>query len=183
MTIPNALSLLRIALIPCFMVLFYLPWRWTHLVAAGVFALAAITDWLDGYLARRLAQTSRLGAFLDPVADKLLVAVVLILLLQRDPSIYLAIPVAVIIGREITISALREWMAELGARHRVGVSFIGKLKTTCQMIALILMVAREPLWGLPVYEIGFVSLYLATAMTLWSMCIYLAAAWPEFRRG
>ncbi len=182
MNVPNALSLLRIALIPCFVVLFYLPFPWTHLAAGAVVGLAAVTDWMDGYLARRLGQMSKLGAFLDPVADKLIVAAVLVVLLQRDPRIAVALPVAVIIGREIAISALREWMAELGARQRVAVSFVGKAKTTCQMVALILMVIREPLLGLPIYEIGFVALYLATVMTLWSMIVYLAAAWPELRR-
>jgi CDP-diacylglycerol---glycerol-3-phosphate 3-phosphatidyltransferase len=182
MNVPNSLSLLRIALIPCFVVLFYSPGAWTNIGAAAVFGLAALTDWLDGYLARRLQQSSKLGAFLDPVADKLLVAVVLILLLQRDPQIWLALPIAVIIGREITISALREWMAELGARHRVAVSHVGKVKTTCQMIAIILMTVREPLFGVPLYVVGVIALYISTAATLWSMYLYLQAAWPELRR-
>lgn len=182
MNVPNSLSLLRIALIPCFVLLFYLPGAWTNIVAAAVFGFAALTDWLDGYLARRLQQSSKLGAFLDPVADKLLVAVVLILLLQRDPAFWLALPIAVIIGREITISALREWMAELGARHRVAVSLVGKVKTTCQMIAIILLTIHESLWGIPVYVLGVIALYLATAATLWSMVIYLRAAWPELSR-
>lgn len=178
MNIPNSLTLLRIGLIPCFVGLFWLPAGWTNLAAASVFALAAVTDWLDGYLARKLQQTSPLGAFLDPVADKLIVAVALVLLLQRDPSIMIAMPVAIIIGREITVSALREWMAELGARKAVAVSGLGKVKTTAQMIALLLMIAREPLFGLPLYEIGVVALYVAAALTLWSMVLYLRAAWP-----
>ncbi len=178
MNIPNSLTLLRIALIPCFIVLFWAPAPWTHLVAAGIFGFAAITDWLDGYLARRLGQTSPLGAFLDPVADKLIVAVALILLLQRDPRIAIALPVAIIIGREITVSALREWMAELGARKTVAVSGLGKIKTTAQMIALLLMIARESWLGLPIYSIGVVALYVAAALTLWSMILYLRAAWP-----
>lgn len=178
MNIPNSLTLLRIGLIPVFIGLYWAPPAWTQLAAAGVFALAAITDWLDGYLARRLGQTSALGAFLDPVADKLIVAVALILLLQRDPAIVIAIPVAVIIGREITVSALREWMAELGARGKVAVSSLGKIKTTAQMIALLLMIAREPWLGLPVYHIGVVALYVAATLTLWSMILYLRAAWP-----
>jgi CDP-diacylglycerol--glycerol-3-phosphate 3-phosphatidyltransferase len=182
MNIPNSLSIFRIALIPCFVVLFYLPGEWPNIAAAAVFALAAVTDWLDGFLARRLQQTSKLGAFLDPVADKLLVAVVLILLLQRDPKVWVALPVAVIIGREIAISALREWMAELGARQRVAVSFIGKVKTTFQMTAIILMTIGEPLWGVPTYLLGVIALYVATGATLWSMVMYLAAAWPELRR-
>lgn len=178
MNIPNSLTLLRIGLIPCFIVLFWAPPAWTELAAASVFGLAAATDWLDGYLARRLGQTSRLGAFLDPVADKLIVAVALILLLQRDPRIAIALPVAVIIGREITISALREWMAELGARKTVAVSALGKIKTTAQMIALLLMIARESWFGLPIYELGVAALYVAASLTLWSMVIYLKAAWP-----
>ena len=178
MNIPNTLTLLRIALIPCFIVLFWAPAAWTHLAAAAVFGLAAITDWLDGYLARKLGQTSPLGAFLDPVADKLIVAVVLILLLQRDPRIAIALPVAIIIGREITVSALREWMAALGARKTVAVSGLGKIKTTAQMIALLLMIAREDWLGLPVYAAGVAALYVAAALTLWSMILYLRAAWP-----
>lgn len=178
MNIPNSLTLLRIGLIPCFIALFWAPMPWTHLAAAAVFGVAAITDWLDGYLARRLGQTSPLGAFLDPVADKLIVAVALILLLQRDPTITIALPVAIIIGREITVSALREWMAELGARKRVAVSSLGKVKTTAQMIALLLMIARVPLMGLPTYTIGVIALYIAAVLTLWSMFIYLKAAWP-----
>ena len=179
MNIPNALSLLRIGLIPCFVVLVYLPWTWTNLAAAAVFILAAITDWLDGYLARRLGQISKLGAFLDPVADKLLVAVVLIVLLQADPKVWLALPIAVILGREIAISALREWMAELGARERVAVSFIGKFKTGCQMTALILMIIRDSYFNLPIYSLGVCTLYLAMGATLWSMYRYLVAAWPD----
>ena len=178
MTIPNTLTLLRIALIPLFVVLFWLPFQGPDLLAAAVFLLAAVTDWLDGYLARRLGQTSRLGAFLDPVADKLIVAVALVLILQRDPTIAVALPTMVIIGREITVSALREWMAELGARAKVAVSWLGKVKTTFQMVALCLMIAREPVAGLPSYLIGLVALYVAAALTLWSMVLYLRAAWP-----
>ncbi len=178
MNIPNTLTLLRIGLIPCFVVLYWATPAWTQLAAAIVFALAAVTDWLDGYLARRLGQTSPLGAFLDPVADKLIVAVALVLLLQRDPTIAIAVPVAVIICREITVSALREWMAELGSRKKVAVSSLGKVKTTAQMVALLLMIAREPLMGLPIYTIGVIALYIAAVLTLWSMIIYLRAAWP-----
>lgn len=182
MNIPNSLSLFRIWLIPCYVALFYLPGAWSQVGAAAVFGLAAVTDWLDGFLARRWSQSSKLGAFLDPVADKLLVAVVLVLLLQRDPEVWLALPIAVVIGREITISALREWMAELGARQQVAVSFAGKVKTTCQMVAIILMTLREDWWGLPIYLLGVLALYLATFATLWSAYVYLNAAWPEFTR-
>jgi CDP-diacylglycerol--glycerol-3-phosphate 3-phosphatidyltransferase len=181
MNIPNSLTLLRIALIPVFVLVFYLPFSWNYLVASLIFGFAAITDLLDGYLARRLNQTSTLGEFLDPVADKLMVAVVLILLLQRDPNIWLALPAAVIIGREIAISALREWMAQLGARSKVAVSVYGKIKTTAQMVALFVLVYEAPIMGIPVYEAGMVLLYVAAALTLISMCQYLASAWPKLR--
>jgi len=179
LNIPNLLTLLRILLIPVFIVLFYLPVSWNHLACAAVFALAAITDWLDGFLARRLQQTSPLGAFLDPVADKLMVAAALVLLVQGDPTPWLAVPALVIIGREITISALREWMAEVGARAQVAVSEIGKIKTTVQMVTILLMIYQAPWLGMPIYTIGFVLLYVAVVLTLWSMMVYLRAAWPS----
>ncbi len=178
LNIPNILTLLRIALIPVFVVIFYLPWEFSGKVCALVFALAAMTDWLDGYLARRLEQTSPLGAFLDPVADKLMVATALILLVEANPTPALAMPAAVIIGREITISALREWMAELGVRAQVAVSVIGKIKTAFQMMAIFLLIYQEDLFGLPVSTIGYVLLYLAVILTLWSMMVYMKAAWP-----
>jgi CDP-diacylglycerol--glycerol-3-phosphate 3-phosphatidyltransferase len=181
MNIPNVLTLLRIVLIPVFVVVYYLPIERSHVLCAAIFAIAAVTDWLDGYLARRLDQTSPLGAFLDPVADKLMVAVVLVLLLQRDPTVWLALPAAVIIGREITVSALREWMAEIGARAKVAVSWVGKYKTALQMIAITLMLYREPLPGFDTYKVGFWLLYLAAVLTIWSMCLYIAAAWPRLR--
>ncbi len=177
--IPNVITLLRILLIPVFVILFYLPWQYASEACAVVFALAAVTDWLDGYLARKLQQVSALGAFLDPVADKLMVAAALILLVQQDPIPGLAIPVLVIIGREITISALREWMAEIGARAQIAVSAIGKVKTAFQMTAIFLLIYRDDLFGLPLYTIGFVLLYVAVILTLWSMVMYLKAAWPS----
>jgi len=183
MNIPNTLTLLRIALIPVFVAAFYLPFPWANGLATTVFFVAAITDWLDGYLARSLDQTSALGSFLDPVADKLMVAVVLVLLVAAHPGPWMALPAAVIIGREITISALREWMAELGARARVSVSALGKVKTSAQMLALVLLVYEEPLYGLPIFDIGVICLYLAAALTLWSMLLYLKAAWPELKSG
>lgn len=176
---PNILTFLRIVLIPVFVGVFYIPGGWARLACAMVFAVAALTDWFDGYLARRLGQTSPLGAFLDPVADKLMVAIALVLLVQADPRAALALPAAVIIGREITVSALREWMAELGARSRVGVSMVGKFKTTAQMVAILLLILDESLWGLPLYDLGLVLLYIAAFLTLWSMAIYLRAAWPS----
>lgn len=180
--VPNILTLLRIALIPVFVVVFYLPYPWVHVATTAIFGLAALTDWLDGYLARRLRQTSVFGAFLDPVADKLMIAVALVLLVDVNPTgmhgVVLALPAAVIIGREIAISALREWMAEIGERAQVAVSIIGKVKTTAQMIALLLLLYREPVGGIPTVLVGLLAIYVAAALTLWSMVIYLRAAWP-----
>ncbi len=180
-SLPNLLTLTRILLIPVFVVVYYLPVEWASLAACLIFILAAVTDWLDGYLARRMQLTSPLGAFLDPVADKLMVATALVVVLQADPQLWLALPVMVIIGREITISALREWMAELGQRAEVAVSEIGKFKTAAQMTAIALLIYRDPLAGIPVYLIGEVLLYVAVILTLWSMLIYLRAAWPQLR--
>jgi len=189
--IANVLTFARIIMIPLVVVLFYLPYSWSNPASAIVFILAAITDSLDGYLARKLGQTSRLGAFLDPVADKLMVAVALILLVSHDATqarllwfdsrIILAVTAAVIVGREITISALREWMAELGARGKVAVSSLGKYKTIFQMTGLSMMLFRENLLGFPIYEMGLYCLIVAAALTLWSMVVYLRAAWPELR--
>jgi CDP-diacylglycerol--glycerol-3-phosphate 3-phosphatidyltransferase len=176
---PNLLTLLRIGLIPVFVVVFYVQAPWARPVAAIIFTVAAVTDWLDGHLARRWEQTSPLGAFLDPVADKLMVAVALVFLVQVDPRPALALASAVIIGREITVSALREWMAEIGARSHVAVSWTGKVKTAAQMIAIILLILRDDLFGLPLYNLGMVLLYLAAGLTLWSMFLYLRAAWPS----
>ncbi len=179
MNIPNILTLSRIVMIPVFVIIFYLPFSWHYLAACVIFVLAAITDGLDGYYARKLGQTSALGAFLDPVADKLMIAVVLVLLVEDQPSIWLALPAAIIIGREITISALREWMAELGESSKVAVSGYGKLKTICQMVALGFLIYHNDLFGIPIYAIGMVLLYIASILTLWSMFLYLQAAWPQ----
>ena len=150
-------------------------------MAAGLFALAAVTDWLDGYLARRWDQATPFGAFLDPVADKLMVAVALALLIERFDSVWLTLPALVIIGREIVISALREWMAEMGKRGSVAVSWLGKVKTTLQMIALLLLLAFVP--GSALAYVGIVTLYVAAILTLWSMALYLRAAWPHLSRS
>ncbi len=179
LTVPTFLTLLRIGLIPVFVVVFYLPYSWSHAVSAALFAFAAVTDWLDGFLARHLQQTSRFGAFLDPVADKLMIAVALILIVQTHPTVWLAIPAAVIVGREIAISALREWMSEIGATTQVAVSRIGKIKTIAQMLALLLLLYHHPVLGLPADRIGFILLYVAALLTLWSMILYLRAAWPS----
>ena len=180
--IANALTVARIAMIPLVVLLFYLPYHWSNPAAALVFVAAAITDSLDGYLARRLGQTSALGAFLDPVADKLMVATALVLVASGDPRWYIVLSAAVIIGREITISALREWMAGIGASAKVSVSGLGKLKTIAQMTGLSLLLFREDLWGLPIYELGILATVLAAVLTLWSMVAYLRAAWPDLTR-
>jgi len=179
--VPTLLTWLRIAIIPALMVVYYLPLPQAHTLGAALFTLGAITDWLDGYLARRLAQVSAFGAFLDPVADKLLVAVALVLIVQYHPDPFVAVPAAVIIGREITISALREWMAGVGERTRVKVSTVGKFKTTLQMVSLVLLLYHEPIWGIAIWDLGLVLLYLAVLLTLWSMLVYLRAAWPTLR--
>lgn len=181
--IPTILTLGRVAVIPLVLGLFYVPWEHARQAAALLFMLAAVTDWFDGWLARRWNQTSNFGAFLDPVADKLLVAVALVMLLRDDPRSVMGVLVAVIIGREITISALREWLAELGQRKRVAVGLIGKLKTAFQMIAIGMMLWQEPLGPIPVYDIGYALLFAAGALTLWSMVVYLRAAWPVMRDG
>lgn len=175
---PNTLTLIRIVAIPLIVVVFYLPVPWARPAAGLLFALAGVTDWLDGYLARRLGQTSSFGAFLDPVADKLIVATALVLLVQQDPEPYLAIVAVIIIGREITVSALREWMSQIGERAHVAVSFFAKCKTTVQIVGICLMLYEQPLFGLPIYGIGVMLLLVAAAITVWSMLGYLRAAWP-----
>ncbi len=186
--LPNLLTWLRIAMIPVFVVLFLLPgeWVWARPAAAIVFSIAGITDLLDGYIARRMGTTSKFGAFLDPVADKLLVATALVLLAfdAGGPlaagwvGVTVTLAAAIIIGREISISALREWMAEMGKRHQVAVSRIGKYKTTAQVTALILMIFRIDIYGVQVYTIGLAFLIVAAVLTLWSMYVYLSQAWP-----
>lgn len=183
MKIPNILTLLRIVLIPVFVAVYYMPIEDARFIASILFAIAAVTDWFDGYLARKLNQTSPFGAFLDPVADKLMVAAALVVLvdtysreLQAWP-VLTAVPAIVIIGREIVISALREWMAEIGERAQVAVSMIGKVKTALQMASILALLAVEP--GTPLAWMGIAGLYAATILTLWSMVIYLRAAWPH----
>lgn len=187
MTFPMILTLMRIALIPVLVLFFYLPYSWSPLAAAAVFIFAAITDWLDGYLARRMGLMSELGAFLDPVADKLMVATALVLMVQTPPPIvfpviFFTLSAAIIIGREIAISSLREWMAEIGERGAVKVGVLGKLKTIFQMTAISCLLYESDLIGLPVALIGELLLYLAAALTLWSMWEYLHAAWPIMSR-
>lgn len=177
--IPNLLTLVRMVAIPICILLYYLPVRWAHYAAAGLFLIASVTDFLDGYLARNFFGTSRFGAFLDPVADKLMVAVIVVVLVGTKQHHHLALPAAVIVGREIVVSALREWMAEIGKRASVAVSWIGKVKTFAQMTALFLLLIYTqdmPIW---IDILGAILLYVAAALTLWSMGIYLKTAWPD----
>lgn len=176
LTIPNLLTLLRIALIPLLFVVYFSSLNNAMPLAAIIFVLACITDWLDGYLARRLQQSSAFGAFLDPVADKLIVCIALVLVIYKNPSMFVLIPSLVIIGREITVSALREWMAELGQRRKVAVSNLGKLKTSVQMISITFLLWHESVLGLPIYLLGQYLLALAAVLTLLSMLDYLRAA-------
>lgn len=187
-TFPLFLTLMRIALIPVLVLFFYLPYAWSGIAAAVVFILAAITDWLDGYLARRWDMLSSFGAFLDPVADKLMVATALVLMVHKPPAlllpeIFFTLSAAIIIGREIAISGLREWMAEMGERGTVKVGLMGKLKTIFQMTAISLLLFGNNLFGLPVLHIGELLMYLAAGLTLWSMWVYLHAAWPVMSRA
>ena len=180
--LPNTLTWLRISMIPAILALFYLlPYPWADPAACAAFALAGITDTLDGYYARKLGQTSRLGAFLDPVADKLIVAAALVLIVSKDPRWFVVIVAVVIIGREIAVSALREWMAEIGARSRIRVSVLGKYKTIMQIVGLSMLLYRQNLFGIPTYKLGLVLTAVAAVLTLWSMIQYLRVAWPELR--
>ena len=175
MTFANQLTLLRIVLIPLFVVVFYLPFSWAHIACAVIFSVAALTDWLDGYVARKYNQSTPFGAFLDPVADKLMVAIALLLLVSiHHDSAWFVSAAAVIVGREIIISALREWMAELGQRASVAVSYIGKIKTSLQMVAIVVLLMDVDL----LYNLGYLALAGAAGLTLWSMVLYLRAASP-----
>lgn len=177
--IPNILTIIRIIAIPLIIVVFYLPIKHAGAYSAVIFALAGFTDWFDGYLARRLGQTSRFGAFLDPVADKLMVAVTIILLVEHYGNIWVTVSAMIIIGRELTISALREWMAEVGERGKVAVSYMGKVKTTLQMLALFFMLYEEPLLGIPSAQLGLILLLAAAVLTFWSMVNYMRAAFTR----
>ncbi len=174
--IPNVLTLMRIAMLPLLVVIYLSDHPLAMPISALLFILAGLTDWLDGYLARKLKQQSAFGAFLDPVADKLIVATALFLILFRHPEVHILIPALIIVGREITVSALREWMAEMGRRGIVAVSYMGKLKTTLQIISIIFLLWAQPLWGLPIFEIGKWLLDIAAVLTVWSMIDYLRAA-------
>ena len=182
LTIPTMLTLFRILLIPVLVVVFYLPYAWTNVAAAAIFVVGALTDWLDGWIARRYGMYSAFGAFLDPVADKLSVTFALLLVVERYDTPWMALLSAVIIGREITISALREWMAQMGAHGLVKVASLGKIKTIVQMVAITCLLYQESLLGLPIFRIGEWLLAIAAALTLWSGFDYLHAAWPTMRR-
>ena len=167
------------------MAVFYLPFDWRYIAAAGVFTFASLTDWADGYLARKLDEMTPFGAFLDPVADKLIVAVALVLLVEVHASAILTVPALVIVCREIVVSALREWMAQYSGRRSVAVSFLGKIKTVFQMVAIVILLANGPVDGTYTWfsQTGYVLLYAAAALTLWSMYLYLKLAWPDLSSG
>lgn len=179
--VPNAVTAFRILAIPLVVLVFYLPIDWARPASGVLFGLAGVTDWLDGYLARRLNQTSAFGAFLDPVADKLMVSTALVLLVQSDPNLLLTMVAVVIIGREIAVSALREWMAALGEGAQVAVTYFAKWKTTLQIFGISFMLYEYPQFGWPIYGIGMSLLLAAVVLTLWSMFDYLKAAWPVMR--
>ncbi|HET8903315.1 MAG TPA: CDP-diacylglycerol--glycerol-3-phosphate 3-phosphatidyltransferase [Saccharospirillum sp.] len=186
MNIPNLLTLFRILMIPVVVVVYYMPQSWSFLLAAIIFTAAAVTDWVDGYLARKLGQMTPFGAFLDPVADKLIVAAALVVLVESHSSIWMTVPAVVIIGREIVISALREWMAELGKRASVAVNMLGKIKTTLQMVAIVILLTQDPAMRTALSaewlaNLGLLALQVSAVLTLWSMIVYLRAAWPELR--
>ncbi len=186
--IPNLLTLFRVVLIPVLVVMYFWPSAYREIIITGIFVLAALTDWLDGFLARRMNAASSLGAFLDPVADKLIVSSALVLLVSDgavlDSVLHpmpFAVAVAIIIGREIVVSALREWMSELGERGAVAVGRLGKSKTAFQMISISVLLYGKPLYGVPIFRVGEILLYLAALLTLWSMYEYLRSALPHLR--
>lgn len=181
-TIPNIITLLRVLLIPVFVVVYYLDWKWAHQAAAFIFWLAAITDWFDGYLARKLEQTTAFGAFLDPVADKLIVAAALLMITDTYNTPWITIPAILLMSREIYVSALREWMGKQGKSDSVKVSFIGKAKTMAQMLALIgLLSELEYFMGFRIFwvSLGYALLYFAAFLSVWSMLTYTQAAWKD----
>ncbi|KAA0446544.1 MAG: CDP-diacylglycerol--glycerol-3-phosphate 3-phosphatidyltransferase [Candidatus Thioglobus sp.] len=192
MTIPNILTLSRIALIPLFVVLYYLQpdysaaphFSWINFWVTGVYAAISITDYLDGYLARKLDMASKLGAFLDPVADKLMVSTALVLLVDYYPSgshWYIGVCALIIISREILVSALREWMGTIGQRSAINVSLVGKVKTFVQIFAILFLLYQQPFFGLPSFEIGVTLLLVATLLTLYSGFVYLKEGIKTFK--
>ena len=190
LTLPTILTLVRIAMIPVLAIVYFLPYGWTNFATAAVFVLASLTDWLDGWIARRFHLATPFGAFLDPVADKLMVATALFLIVQGHPTAWMALWAAVIVGREIAVSALREWMAEVGQRGKVAVAAIGKFKTAAQMVAVTCLLYSvtpdqpphpEPWMGRLIFHVGDWLLAIAALLTLWSGLGYLRAAWPSLQ--
>jgi len=190
LTLPTILTLVRIAMIPVLAIVYFLPYGWTNFATAAVFVLASLTDWLDGWIARRFHLATPFGAFLDPVADKLMVATALFLIVQGHPTAWMALWAAVIAGREIAVSALREWMAEVGQRGKVAVAAIGKFKTAAQMVAVTCLLYSvtpdqpphpEPWMGRLIFHVGDWLLAIAALLTLWSGLGYLRAAWPSLQ--
>ena len=182
LTIPTWLTLARIAMIPVLVIVYYLDYRWTNVAATAIFAFASITDWLDGWIARRYQQYSAFGAFLDPVADKLMVSTALVITVQHHHTVWMALWASVIIGREIAVSALREWMAELGQRAKVAVATVGKIKTVVQMVAIPFLLFDGRLFGvIDTHLWGTVLIVAAAVLTIWSMVYYLQKALPEIR--
>jgi CDP-diacylglycerol---glycerol-3-phosphate 3-phosphatidyltransferase len=183
MTLANFFTFLRVLLIPVFMGVYYMDFPWHYPLAAAIFGLACITDWLDGHMARRMNQCSRFGAFLDPVADKLLVTISLVILAASYPVPLYIIPASIIVAREVLVSALREWMAENRQRDAVAVGIVGKVKTTVQMIALIVLLSTNMEGPIAIWGLGLLLVNAAAALTIWSMAIYLRSAWPHLKSG
>ncbi len=178
MNIPNTVTTTRIVLIPVFIAVFYLPYSWAPALATFIFGFAAITDWVDGYLARKLNQQTSLGAFIDPLADKLMVISALLLILTRHPeNNWLLFSTLIIVSREIFISSLREWMSALGKSKDVAVSLSGKAKTVAQMVALLFLIYDQDIFTIPIYTIGVGLLVWAAFLTMVSMIIYIKSAW------
>ena len=182
--IPNILTSIRVVLVPVFVAVYFLDWKWAHQLAAFIFCIAAITDYLDGYLARRLQQSTAFGAFLDPVADKLIVGAALLMITHTYNNVWITIPAIILMMREIYVSALREWMGQQGLSDVVKVSFTGKAKTMAQMLALIgLLSGLEYFMGFRIYwvSLGYILLYIAAALSLWSMIVYTTSAWKYLK--
>ncbi len=183
MNLANFFTCLRVLLIPVFMAVYFADFRGHFLLSSAIFIFACITDWLDGHMARRLSQTSRFGAFLDPVADKLLVTITLVMLAASYTSAWYIVPAALMVAREVLVSALREWMAEQKQRDAVAVGILGKIKTTIQMSALVVLLATDTQGPPIIWITGYVMLSIAALLTLWSMAIYLRSAWPVLKSG
>lgn len=180
--VPNYFTLLRIIFVPIIVVFYYFPVANLHIVAAVLFVLAAVTDWLDGFLARRWKVSSAFGAFLDPVADKVLVVICLTMLVSQPRLHLLILAALIIVAREIIVSGLREWMAEVGKRAHVAVSYVGKWKTACQMLAITLLLYSSKVSPFWVVVLGYILIYIAALLTVWSMVMYIKAAWPQLIR-